>query len=112
MSATQAPDQLLLRPFQASPTDQYVVELERLLRERGDWMLRREIEALKGWGEKKIRDLASASDNIISGQLGYKHTEHATIEELDHCSNWIESQGKRMVERAQRLRRRAHQLVG
>jgi len=62
--------------------------------------------------DRQLRALAAASDRIISGQRGYRHIRHATAEEVTHAANWLEHQAKEMGERAQRIRRAAHALVG
>ncbi|HYG36371.1 MAG TPA: hypothetical protein VEC99_16375, partial [Clostridia bacterium] len=59
-----------------------------------------------------VRALAQASDWVISGQKGYKHLSHATAEEVNHFIHWMESQGKKMIGRAERMRRNAHGVLG
>lgn len=54
----------------------------------------------------------AAEDSVISGQQGYRHVSCATPEEINHFINWMESQATKMVRRAERVRRRAHSLVG
>jgi len=56
--------------------------------------------------------VASECENIISGQRGYKHIAHATPEEINHAANWLESQAKKMSERACAIRRNAHKIFG
>lgn len=64
-------------------------------------------------GKRIIRAMAEASGGaIISGQLGYKATVHATPEEIHHATAWLESQGCKMIARAQAIKRKAHQVVG
>jgi hypothetical protein len=62
--------------------------------------------------DRDIRQLASESPNIISGQRGYKHVAHATAEEINHAANWLESQAKKMSDRAGAIRRTAHRIFG
>jgi hypothetical protein len=91
--------------------------LENLLKQARAWVTATEIlysigkpasEDQKRW----LRRLASASCWIISGQKGYKHIEHATAEEIDHCANGLESQAKEMSDRAGGIRRNAHRIFG
>lgn len=65
-------------------------------------------DANKRW----LRELASNSGYILSGQRGYRHIRHATAEEIHHACAWMESQARLMGERAGRLRRNAHKLFG
>ncbi|MHB8520697.1 MAG: hypothetical protein ACYDH9_08055 [Limisphaerales bacterium] len=95
-----------------------VTTLVELLRQRPAWHTAAELlhifalpdlESRRRW----IRSLAeAASPDVICGQCGYKHVEHATPEELHHCVAWLESQGKKMIARATAIRRRAHAVVG
>ena len=103
-------NQVELPLFQAragDPNQRFLVEL---LKDRG-WTLAEDIERLTGWNERQIRTLAAASIDLISGQKGYKHIDRATVEEIDHCCNRLESQAKEMHLRALSIRRRAHQMM-
>lgn len=104
--------QLELKSFQAAPTDANVLELERILDEARGWLTASVICSKTGWHDRQVRELAEASPDVISGQLGYKHIRHASPEELAHFFHWMSSQAKKMWKRVQRVRRRAHQLVG
>ena len=57
-----------------------------------------------------IRQCASQSPLVISGQKGYLHIEHATPEEVDHACNVLESQAKEMLRRAACIRSAAHEF--
>jgi hypothetical protein len=59
-----------------------------------------------------IRELASKSKWVISGQKGYQHLEHSTPEEINHAAHWLESQAKQMSERAGAIRSNAHKIFG
>ena len=60
-----------------------------------------------------VRALAEAAGaEIISGQRGYKWIGNATSEEVNHAASWLESQAKKMSERACAIRRRAHEIFG
>jgi len=88
--------------------------LENLLKGAACWMSARDIElTTRGVaGDREIRKLASASEKIVSGDRGYKHIEHATTDEIDHCSNRLVSQGKKMIRRGIAIRRNGHALLG
>lgn len=106
--------QLTLRMFKTAKADDAEVRfLVEYLHRHGGWLTAAQIYAYTRWNNRKIRELAEASkDKIISGQLGYKHVENATAEETHHFVVWMESQGRKMIARAEAVRRLAHQLVG
>jgi hypothetical protein len=88
--------------------------LENLLLHSCCWMTAKDI-VLTTQGsvlDRDLRDLASQSASIISGQKGYKHIAHATAAEVDHCANWLTSQGKKMIKRGIAIRRAAHKILG
>ena len=91
--------------------------LEDLLRSRPMWVTAAQILQLLGKldtdsGKRQLRLLSNASEWIISGQKGYKHLDHATAEEISHFANWMESQAKQMIQRAESVRRNAHKIFG
>lgn len=96
--------------FALPPTDNRVVWLELLLKENTGWMTSADIVKASSApiSDREVRARASASSWVISGQKGYKHLDHATAEEITHAANWLESQAKKMGERAQQIRRNAH----
>ncbi len=115
------PDQLTL-PATIAPSGQdrgYNLEdlkwLEATLKAAGDWRTSTElltsIGRLSENDRRWLRTLASASEWTISGQLGYKHLEHATLEEINHAANWWESQAKKMADRAQTIRRNSKNKI-
>jgi hypothetical protein len=107
-------DQLELKPFQAAPDDVNVRWLEDLLDGAKCWMSAKDI-CLTTHGkvlDREVRELASASKWIISGQKGYRHVKHSSPEEVAHAANWLESQAKKMSDRAGRIRRAAHEIFG
>lgn len=102
-----------LKIFVPSADDVNVIWLENLLDGSHCWMTAKDI-GLTTWGkigDRDIRALASASEWIISGQKGYKHLKHATPEEIHHAAAWLESQAKKMSERACSIRRNGHKLL-
>jgi len=100
--------------FGPQRAEQEVSWLEKLLGDAKCWMSARDImETTKGRViDREIRHVASECENIISGQRGYKHIAHATPEEINHAANWLESQAKKMSERACAIRRNAHKIFG
>lgn len=103
--------------FETTETDTNVKWLEKYLRESGGWMTAAVLAAAAGRpitdeGRRWVRMLAEASSWVISGQKGYKHLQNATAEEVSHFVNWMESQGKKMIARAERARRNAHAVMG
>ena len=103
--------------FEAAPADANVAWLESLLRNRAGWLLASDILRHMGREDTEdqkriIRALASASPWIITGQRGYKHLEHATVEESAHAVNNLVSQGKKLITRAMVLKRNAHRRLG
>jgi hypothetical protein len=106
--------QLELKPFVAAPDDANVQWLEGLLEGAKCWMSAKDI-CLTTQGrvlDREVRELASASAHVISGQKGYKHVKHATAEEVNHAANWLISQGRKMIQRGVRIRRSAHEIFG
>ncbi len=104
----------LFAPRPAAGVSKELAWLEKLLLEARCWMTAGDI-TLTTMGrviDRDIRQMASESPRIISGQKGYKHVAHATAEEVNHAANWLESQAKKMSDRACAIRRAAHQLFG
>jgi len=58
------------------------------------------------------RVVARAVPDIISGDLGYKHIDCATTEEIHHAIHRMESQIAKETARVLALRRRAHGRIG
>lgn len=104
--------QLLLMPDQR--TDVNVEFFKQWLKESQGWFTAAEI--LTHWGLKVdegnrrwLRRLASDGEpSIIGGQNGYRHIDHATIEEISHCANFLESQATEMLRRSISIRLQAH----
>jgi len=99
--------------FQPEPPATADVErLEQWLFGFGDWITASGIcQYLDNLSDRKIRNLASELVLIISGQHGYKHIKHATIEEIGHAANWLESQAKKMSDLACAIRKQGHRLL-
>ena len=102
--------------FRVAKDDTNIRWLENLLRGQGHWMTALEIlkliDRIPTDNERRwLRELASASEWILSGQKGYLHIEHSTVEEINHAASWLESQAKKMSDRACRLRRNGHRIL-
>lgn len=67
-----------------------------------------------GLSDRKIRQLAEAADGLIvsgPGSPGYCHLYHCPVEQAAHIADKLISQGKAMIRRALRTRRRAHSII-
>lgn len=117
MNPTAKSPQQELPIFQVDPADPNIAWFENYLKEHRDWMTAREILTIAGKADgdesrRWVRALAQESAWVISGQKGYKHLQGATAEEVNRFVNWMESQGKKMIGRAERMRRNAHGIFG
>lgn len=88
--------------------------LEFWLEDNPGWHTASVIRIATGIDERSVRSTASASDVIISGpgSPGYCHARHCPPEEIARIAAKLESQGKAMIARAIRIRRRAHRTIG
>lgn len=89
---------------------------ESAVRHAGGWILARDLLRRTGLEDteharRHLRALAAQSDAILSGQRGYCHLANATPEDIHHAAAWLESQAREMMQRAIRLRRRAHAAI-
>ena len=100
--------------FESRAEDANVIWLEYLLKGAKCWMTAKDIMLTCSGRlhDRDVRELASASEWIISGQKGYKHMENATLEECNHAASWLESQSDKMKARAIMIRRNAHKNLG
>lgn len=99
------------------PANEDVAWLENYLKMNDGWHTSKELVSFLGRAvsddnRRWIRELASKSKWIISGQRGYQHIEHSTPEEINHAAAWLESQAKQMSERAGAIRSNAHKIFG
>lgn len=102
-------------PPQPAPAAGEVDALIRHLRKNPGFHTARELSDRLDLSDRKIRQLAEASDGLIvsgPGSPGYIHIDHCPTEKLSHISNTMISQGKNMVRRGIRMKRRAHHLIG
>lgn len=89
-------------------TPEEISALVAVIRDRG-WLTASEITRTICWPDRKIRAVANASEGqIISGQSGYKLTNQATIEEIEHAANWLRHQASEMTHRALQIDRIRH----
>ena len=124
-TTTQEPDLFTPRVIATtadpkSPAEADVAWFVKLLEGARTWMTAKDIllsikrvnedgsinEDDKRW----LRSLASATDWVLPGQKGYLHLHHASAEEINHAANVLESQAKKMGERAGALRSNAHKV--
>lgn len=81
------------------------------LRGRG-WVPARRLAILMGINDRQVRAYAEqAQGEILSGQQGYRLIEGANLDDVDHASAWLISQGKKMIRRALDIKRRAHRAI-
>ncbi len=75
-----------------------VSDLVEFLRGK-DWLSRAQISAATGWDERKVRELASESDAVISfpGSPGYKLLAACTREEYERYRLARRSQARDMI---------------
>lgn len=90
------------------PSEDEVTALENLLREHGGWMnagevLRHCFSLASESNKRELRATAAASKWIISGQQGYKHLQQATPDEVKRFVAQMESQGRKMSDRARAI---------
>lgn len=74
----------------------------------------REISKELGLSDRKIRDAAEKADGLIisgPGSPGYCHLYHCEIGTVDHVTSKQISQARKMVHRAIRTKRRAHERI-
>ncbi len=104
--------QPLLNLFAHQPVEVHAAALVALLQTTHRWWTRAELVEHFGWSERDVRYVvAEAGADIVKGQKGFCHVEHATPEEIKHASNQSVAQGKLMIRYGIGLRRRAHQAI-
>jgi LmbE family N-acetylglucosaminyl deacetylase len=102
----------------SGPPDAAAGELDTflaLLRRQAGWITAHDALVILGFEASEnrkrwLRKLAEASDGqIISGQAGYCHIDHATADQIVAAAAQLEHQAQAMGNRACAIRRRAHQ---
>ena len=90
--------QLTLLPPETQKLETF---FEANLRFAGDWRTAAQISYNSSESDKRaVREWASRSTRVISGQRGYKHIANATSEEIHHFVSWMSSQASKMHKRA------------
>ncbi len=92
---TEQAELSFMRPVTANPE---VADLVDFLRGR-EWMTAAEISKATGWDDRKVRELASESDEVISfpGSKGYKLLSACTLAEYEHYRLARRSQARIMI---------------
>lgn len=93
-----------------APQEKLDDERDRKRRAAG-WMTADEIAALMDTTERSVRRIASAAGaDVVSypGSPGYKIWGACTVEQINHCIESFESQGKDMIKRAVVYRQAYH----
>ncbi len=96
-----------------TPSTATVQQLEKFLGEQADWMTAEQIGFQLGWSDRKVRKVASESDQVVShpGGDGYKLEERCNEDEFRHFGNALIAQARSMVRRWRKVynRRRNRQ---
>ena len=74
----------------------------------------KQLSAALSINDRKIRQLAEASDGLIvsgPGSPGYCHIYHCPVETCAHIANTLRSQARRMLARYIRIKKRAHSII-
>jgi hypothetical protein len=99
--------------FTAPPPFHPVGEVERLLSHLSSnpgFHTAKQLSAALDLTDRKIRQLAEASDGLIisgPGSPGYCHLYHCDPETIGHIADTLRSQARQMLSRSIRIRRRA-----
>jgi len=103
---TDAPEQLFMRFTPPRVQCDGVGALEEFLRGKG-WMTARQIAEQKHWSDRLVREIASASNYVISypGSPGYKLLMDCTLEEYERYRAARRSQARDMIAKVVRTDR-------
>lgn len=97
-----------------SPASGEVEILTAYLRNNPGFHTAKQLAERLAYTDRKIRQLAEASDGLIvsgPGSPGYIHLDHCPTEKLSHIADTLRSQARAMLARSIRLRKRAHSLI-
>ena len=114
MLEDQAQLGLSLREKVPAISPEEVRRLVSILRDSGAWMTRRELASAFGGEEvadRKVRAIAEAAAPVVvswPGSPGYRHWDHCTVAEIDHCIEAFESAAKKLIQRAHVYRKAYH----
>jgi hypothetical protein len=112
MSTTTTGELALKLPAPEVTTEE-IANLVGRLRVEGAWMTAAELAAAMGAGmsDRRVRKIASAAAPAVvsyPGSPGYKLWQLCSVEEINHCINALESQGRDMIKRAVLYRQAYH----
>jgi hypothetical protein len=97
---------------QRSLSDDVERTVVSLMHTYSEWVTAATLSQMTGFNIRRLREVANASQGrIISGQKGYCLLKRANPDEIRHAANWLESQGREMIKRAERIRKLAHKLI-
>lgn len=103
--------------FSPEPSPVEIGEVELLLNYLSNnpgFHTAKQITSALDLSDRKIRQLAEASDGLIvsgPGSPGYCHLYHCDPRKLAHIADTLRSQARAMLARSIRIRKRAHQLI-
>lgn len=106
-----------LLDFNTPPPVPALAEVEILLNHLSNnpgFHTAKQLSAALAINDRKIRQLAEASDGLIisgPGSPGYCHLYHATAKQIEHTAEQLRSQARRMIARYIRIKKRAHKLI-
>lgn len=75
----------------------------RVLSEKNEWLTAEELAALLKFNDRKVRKVAAAAmPQVVSypGSPGYRLFSACTLEEINHCIEAFQSQGRDMFKRS------------
>jgi hypothetical protein len=93
-------EQLEISYAPVAPVDPQIGDLERCLRGRG-WTSAEDLAEQLRCDDRRVRKLASMSDQIVSGpgRPGYCHIADITREDYERCRAAMRSQTRKMIGR-------------
>lgn len=87
-------------------------DLVAALKNRG-WVTAKMLMPLVNMTDRQLRAEAEASNGeIVTGNKGYCLLDECGVDEIDHAASRLESQARKMNQRAIAIRNRAHRRIG
>ena len=77
----------------------------------GQWLTAGQLALALGWSDRKVRDVASASQGAVvswPGSPGYRLFSACSVKEINHAVNALRSQADDMTRRAVAVERMYH----
>jgi hypothetical protein len=109
------PEVQCLLPFRAAdPKAESTAALTGWLASHPGWHTARQLAAALDLSDREVRAAAERSEGLVisgPGTPGYCHASHCSAEQISHAADTLLSQARRMIRRALRMRRRAHQII-